>query len=467
MKLQFADLKKRWQIRSALAITLESARIVVTHMRDTEGRAAVGETFTLPFPSEEIVKNARTIGTELAAQLNATGIRERRCVICIPPGWALTTTTDAPDLTGEDLTGFLELHAEREFPAAAADLRLAHSLFTLPDGRRRVTVAAVPGKRLEALERMLEAAGCRAVSISLGLDQFLDEAPTPAAVHFLANCDHVDLVVTSGGGVAALRSLAVPPIAADTIFDAAAFTRDVRITLGRLPEALRDQLRQAHFSGTQPAAAIICRGTREHLRRMGIEPGECPPEGAEAPPSAQAAAARFLQRRPVTFEFVVTQINRWQAGMQRFENPRFRWMVGAGAAVIIIPLLVFSIRSNMESSLESEWNGMRRTVADLDDLQAQIRQFRPWFDTTPHALQLLESLVTAFPEQGDVWAKGIEITEGSKVTCTGFARNQAALIVLLDRLRMRKDITELRAPQVRGENPVQFSLTFKWDPKHE
>ena len=67
----------------------------------------------------------------------------------------------------------------------------------------------------------------------------------------------------------------------------------------------------------------------------------------------------------------------------------------------------------------------------------------------------------AFPEGGDVWAKSIEIDENSKVTCSGFARSQGALLPVLDRLRGRPDVTEVQVQQMRGANPVQFTFTFK------
>ncbi len=110
---------------------------------------------------------------------------------------------------------------------------------------------------------------------------------------------------------------------------------------------------------------------------------------------------------------------------------------------------------------------MRKNVAELDALQQKIRRFRPWFEPTPQSLQLLQSLVAAFPEQGDVWAKSVQIGEGSKVTCTGLARSQPALMGLLDRLRARPDISGVSLQQIRGDNPIQFSVTYKWEARHE
>ena len=107
---------------------------------------------------------------------------------------------------------------------------------------------------------------------------------------------------------------------------------------------------------------------------------------------------------------------------------------------------------------------MRRKVADLEALQGRIRQFRPWFEPAPQSLQIVEGLAAAFPDQGDVWAKNVQVVDGTKVTCTGFARSQSALLAWFDRLRARPDVTGLRVEQVRGENPIQFSVAYKWEP---
>ena len=166
----------------------------------------------------------------------------------------------------------------------------------------------------------------------------------------------------------------------------------------------------------------------------------------------------------MTFEFLPPQVNRWETLFHRFDTKRRRWVVLAAVAFILLPLGTYIVRSRIESGLTAEWSGMKRKVSDLEALQQRIRQFRPWFEPAPQTLQMIEGIAGGFPEQGDVWAKSVQITEGNKVTCAGFARNQAALMGLLERLRKRPDVLGLQVQQVRGENPVQFSITYKWEP---
>ena len=464
MKLNLAELKKRMQVRTALALTVESGRIAVDLVRRDDTGSHVVKSLEVALRAEAIIADPEKAGQELAAQLTAAGIAERRCVVCVPAGWALTTSTDVPAVGAEDLRGYLELRAEREFPVTVSDLRLAHCAYDLPDGKQRATLAAIPAKRMESVERMLAAAGRRAVSISLGLDACVNGG-TPAAMHFLSNGNHVDVVVSAGGGIAALRSLAGPPPLAGVAFDAAQFSREVRITLGSLPAAVREQVHEARFSGAASASENLCIEIRQHLRRMGIDSKLVRPAvGGAAPPGAAIeSAALFLRQKSAAFEFVPPQVNRWQEAFQRFDSRRRRWIVAAAVAFVVLPVLTFFVRSRIESSLASDWDGMKKNVGELDALQQRIRQFRPWFEPAPQSLQIIEGLASAFPDQGDVWAKSIEVGEGYKVTCTGFARSQPALNGMLDRIRARHDVADVQVQSVRGQNPIQFSFTCKWE----
>lgn len=467
MKLDLATLKKRLQSQSVLSITLESGRIAVDLLRKEEGGSNVARSISLPIGADAVLADPAKAGQLLAEQLAAAGIRERKCVVCVPAGWALTTSTDVPGVEAADLRGYLELRAEREFPIPVADLRIAHCSYTLPDGKTRATLAAIPSKRVDAVDQMLAAAGCRSVSLSLGLDDCMPAQEKPASLHFLANGNHVDVVIAAGGGIAALRSL--PGVAGGngTTFDALGFSREVRITLGRLPEMIRGQVTEALFGGAPDSAENLCIEIRQHLHRMGIASRLERPayKAGDHPAAGLAAAQRHLRQEPIVFEFLAPQVNRWQEMATRFDSRGRRWIIGAGIALVVLPVLTFFVRSRIESSLQSEWDGMKRNVAELESLQQNIRRFRPWFEPAPLNLQAMESLTQAFPETGEVWAKSVQIGEDFKVTCSGFAQNQPAFLAMLTRLRARPDVTGVQVQSVRGEKPVQFSFTYKWVPR--
>jgi Tfp pilus assembly protein PilN len=465
MKLDLNDIKKRLMTRSALAVTIESGRVVAKVVRG-EGEQTQTAALTIPVGGEEILKDPDKAGQQFATALSGAGIRERECVVCVPAGWALTASTDLPEVGAEDLRGYLELRAEREFSISATDLRLGYCAYSLPSGQRRATLAALSSKKIEAVERMLAVANRRATSISLALDKCLT-SPKPM-LHFLTNGNHTDLVVTAGGGIAGLRSLAGPLAPGDTTFDPVSFCRDVRITLGRLPDGVRQQIRDAEFSG--PSAESLCVQTRFDLLRMGIQSPEssAAAEAARGTSGAAAEAARLkLSGQPIAFEFVVPETKRWQVLLERFDSRRRRMLVLGAVALVLLPLVAMFIRAQIESHLDAEWAAMESKANELDALQKRIHLFQPWYEPVPQELQLMNSLATAFPEQGDVWAKSIQVAEGDKVTCTGFARSQPALLAFLARLRARPDVSGIQVQQIRGQNPIQFSITYQWEQQHD
>jgi hypothetical protein len=460
-KIDLAELQKRLQSRAVLAISLETNEFTVALLKRETHEVRTGRSFSVPIGADAALADPERAGAALAEALEREHIRERRCVISLPRRWALTSTGEAPEMNTEDLRAFLELRAERDFSTQPGELRLAHHTFSLGDGKQYATLAGVPNKRLEALQRFLEAAGCRAVSIALGLDRSARIGASEPALQFQANCDHVDVIVAAGGGVTALRTLPGPT---ESGFDAPAFLREVRITLGRLPEPLRKKISSARFSGPAQNVKILVQAASDPLQRLGIAQVEAEPAGAVAHPAIDAAE-RFLKNEPVLFELVERETKPWQNVLTRLEDKRQRNFALIGLAVIVLPILIFMIRSHIENSLDSEWRSMRGQVADLESLQQRIRQFRPWFDPTPQALQCMETLAGCFPENGELWAKSIQLSEAGKVTCVGLAKNQSAILTLLDRLRAQKAVAQLQLQSVKGDNPISFTIIFQWEPK--
>lgn len=465
MTINFQTLKSRVQSRSALAIQLKSHDMTVSLVRDEDGVPRAVHSFVAAIPADTAAASPREAGEKLAARLIEEGIREKRCVICAPPGWALSASTELPALGEEDLRSYLELRAEQEFPMPIGELRLAHCCYTTPEGAPRATIAAVAVKRIAAVEEMLAFAGLRLVSLSLGLSRYSTSSPEGGSLHFLANGTHIDLVVAAGGGIAALRSLTGSITLDEDRFDVPGFCREVRITLGSLPEEVRRQVHEVYYEGPVLAANLLRQRTGQQLQRMGLGPPESDPVPGEHDLAFSAATA-WIQRKAVPFEFLPAQKQRWKEFASRFDTGRQRRMIGAAAALLCLPLLALFIHSHVENSLEKEWNNMKYTVADLEGIQQNVRQYRPWFNPAPENLSVLEGVIAAFPEKGDVWAKNVEIADAAKVTCTGFARNHAALLAFLDRLKGRSEISSIQLQQERGDNPVQFTMTFKWAANH-
>ena len=459
---------KRFQPQSALAITLGQEKLAASLVRLDLQTCKVlppHPIASLKIGVEAALKNPTAAGTELSAALHAAACREKRFVICLPPELALTASVDLPEISPEDLRDYFDIRAEREFSVPASEFRLSSSAYCLADGKQRATLAAIPVQKMEAVENLIKAAGGRPLSISLGLDACLLE-PIPL-LHFIAEECKTTLAVSTGGGIATLRTLSGPSSSTESAFDPVAFVREVRITLGRLPESVRSALELARFHG--PQAGMLRQLIGEGVERLGIVPEQ--PTGFLSNP-AELAASRFLLNQPVAFENIVAEPNPWLSTFERFNTQRGRKVALASIALIFLPLLVFLYRIHQEGSLQAEWDGMKTSVASLEAIQQKIRLFRPWFESNPQNLQVLQSLITAFPERGEVWTKSVQVkagavsSQGTKVICSGYARNQAAVMALMDRLLKTPGVTAL-SQRTLGNNPVQFTATYIWRPQND
>ena len=112
--------------------------------------------------------------------------------------------------------------------------------------------------------------------------------------------------------------------------------------------------------------------------------------------------------------------------------------------------------------LRSQWTTIEPKVKELDDMQQQIRRFRPWFDDSFPSLTILKRVTEAFPNEGTVTAKTLEIRDLSNVTVAGMARDNQAIYKMLEQLRAAKEVGEVKVDQVRGTRPVQFNFNFQW-----
>jgi hypothetical protein len=107
---------------------------------------------------------------------------------------------------------------------------------------------------------------------------------------------------------------------------------------------------------------------------------------------------------------------------------------------------------------------MQVQVTALDAVQSRIREFRPWYDTSLRSLTIMKRVTECFPDNGSVTAKSFEVHGSSVVSISGTARDNAALLRVQELLRKSKEVEALKIEQIRGKTPLQFTLTFRWNP---
>jgi len=135
---------------------------------------------------------------------------------------------------------------------------------------------------------------------------------------------------------------------------------------------------------------------------------------------------------------------------------------GIAGTLFVVVFGAFLIQQWQLVRLRSKWAKLSPKVTELATLQQQIRQYRPWFDDSFRCLSILQQLTLAFPEDGLVSTKTIEIRDMNTVTCTGVARDNAALLKTLSQLRAANGVSDLKVDQIRGKSPMQFTFDFHW-----
>jgi len=114
--------------------------------------------------------------------------------------------------------------------------------------------------------------------------------------------------------------------------------------------------------------------------------------------------------------------------------------------------------------LRSQWSKMSAKVTELQGLQQNIQQFKPWFDNSFTSLSVMRQLTLAFPENGAVTAKTVEIHDGNVVTCTGTAQSQAALLKTIKQLSAEDGVSKVTLGPIRGKAPtMQFTFDFHFN----
>ena len=473
LKINFLRRKK---LTSLLGLALDGSRLEGVVLRRTNGSLQLQQALSVTLSLDPLTAAPELVGREIRNHLDAAGVRERHCVVGVPLKWTLTARTELPPLPEADAASLLQLEAERGFPCDTATLRLVHSRCPLPAGKQHVTLAAIPNSQLAALEQVLAAAKLKPVSFSPGLLALqTPAAETSNGVLALAIGEsQVSLQITCGGGVAALRALegAIENEGSRRTLHTGVVAREARITLGQLPDELRESVRRIRIFGPRDLAQQLADEMELRFEPMGLSvevvtaysPDEfgvqLPPEASVSP--AFSLAARLLAGQAPVFEFLPPKPTAWQQITTKYSSSRLRSAGAVAAGVVVIAGGLFLFQEWQLVRLRSQWSAMSAKAKELDGLQQQIRQYRPWFDDSFRSLAILRQLTTAFPEDGAITAKTVEIHEGNVVNCSGTARDNAALLRTLSQLRAADGVTGLKVDQIRGKSPMQFTFDFHW-----
>lgn len=474
LNIKFGKQKPR---HTLLGLTLDGGRLEGVVLHRTNGALQQLQHFAVQLALDPLTAAPELVGQEIRNHLDAAGVRERFCVVGLPLKWVLAAHTELPKIAPEDAASLLQLETERAFPSDPATLRVADSRCALADGKQYVTLTGVANGQAEALEAVLTAAKLKPLSLTLRLPalQPAGEAKADGVLALVIGENQVSLQITCGGGIAALRALegTLETEQGRRVLQPTLVARETRITLGQLPAEFRAAVKRLRIFGPADMAQQLAAELKSRFEPAGLAvevvkayaPGEfgmtLPSEAAVS--GAFSLAARALARQPVAFEFLRPKPGVIQQFAARYASGKSRSIGLTAAAVLVLVLGAFAVQQIQLMVLRGRWNGMAAKVRDLEAVQQQIRQYRPWYDDSLRSLSILKGVTLAFPEDGAVTAKTIDIRDGTLVSCSGNARDQAAFLKIYSQLRGTPNIADLKVDQLRGKTPLQFNFAFRWN----
>ena len=473
LKINFG---KRRRLTGLLGLSLDGGRLDGVVLHRSNGSVRVRQTFSAALTLDPMTAAPELVGREIRNHLEAAGVKERYCIIEAPLKWILAAAVELPPLAEADAASLLQLEAERAFPFDVSTLLLADSRCALADGKRHVLLAGVSKSQVEPLLKVLAAAKLKPVGFAPGITalQPPEDEKKDGVLALAIGENSVGLQVTVNGGVAALRSFegAVAGEGARRALQSGLISREARITLGQLPAELRQKIRRVRVFGARPLARELGDEMQRAFAPTGLSvetverysPDEFGVEfPADAPVSAAfSLAARRLAGRPILFQLLPPKPTVLEQFVARYSSGKLRSVGATAAAVLAVVVALFLFQQIELLHLRSQWSGMAAKVKDLTALQTKIQRYQGWYDSSFPALTVLRQLTLAFPEDGSVTAKSIEIRGGNRVTCSGTASDNAALLHVLAQLRAADGVTDVNVEQIRGRSPMQFTFDLQW-----
>lgn len=97
---------------SVVGLSVAEGQLRLVHVARAKQAVAVIRTATAPLTLDLLHPEAELVGRELRNHFEAAGIRERHCVVALPPAWVMTQHSAVPELAADDLASLLQIEAE-------------------------------------------------------------------------------------------------------------------------------------------------------------------------------------------------------------------------------------------------------------------------------------------------------------------------------------------------------------------
>lgn len=428
----------------------------------------IKHTATCPMDSTMTWDDPDGFGHSLRRFLKQEHMNAKSVLVGVPARWVVAKTVQIPPTKKENVPSLLQIQTEQAFSLNHHDLVFDYSARISETEPNKVLLAAMQRNRLDKISALAKAAGLHLISVT----------PSVAAMGVLSNghattCgvyaqnEHCEMVLASNGVVNQIKHMATPLNNKDPKSMAEDIQRLMLLAGTRTSEVVvwsdgSNPTETVSYLRQSLAGSADVKVGREALTQTGrLHLGQTSSE-YDGPLSMVAALDRPEAQ-------LIDFLNSHMVVKVTDHKPRI--MVWSAVAALIVIIGIMSLFYGLyqdqqvikacEQKLEENAQVYDAVLAIRNNLSATA----PWYTTRPQFLSSMNDVVSAFPDEGNIWVSSFILKQNGEGSISGEAVNSLAVIDVLDKLNALDTISDATPVGAIGTNRsdyASFSIRFNF-----
>jgi hypothetical protein len=465
-----------------LGVSVSDRTIVCAEVALSGGRRLARESAEFAVPAGmTLLEKPEAVGEALKTFLRERGFGASRAVVGVPARWMIALEKDVPPAGEEQARSMLRLQAERLAVAENGDMVFDYAGKSDSAHATKVLLVGMQRQRVDAVERMLAAAGLNVVAITssaLALARGATGAERDRPM-LLVGRQGAEMVWRHDGAPRMLRHVAVAavnghgPVSVGPLglelSRAVALTRvNGNTTTSELMlwDALGLSSAQVSELAERTGLAVRAGDARKELGVESVNGQEGGAAEAFAPALALAVAGADRDLLPVDFK----RSHLTPAKVRRMGR-KTTWAAVIGAVAVLGTAVLYwdvRIRESELAKLTSDLDQHKNEFKAAENMVGRVTYSRGFFETRPPYLECMRDVTLAFPirESEQIWVTNLTLRENRRGQIQGRANNNETVRTVLESLKRSAKFTGVQLIDLRDSGgrtrEVTFSIGFSY-----
>jgi hypothetical protein len=473
------------KLRSAsyLGVCVSDRAIVCAEVALSGGRRIVRQSAEFAVPAgTSLLDRPEAVGEALKAFLRERRFGASRAVVGVPARWMIALEKDVPPAADDQARALLRLQAERLAVAENGDMLFDFAGQADSSRATKVLLVGIQRQRVDAVERMLTAAGLDVVAITSSALALARGANGPERDRpmLLLGRQGAEMVWRHDGAPKMLRHMSVAavnghgPVSVGPLGTelgrAVALTRMNGTTAAARELMLWDTvgLSPAQVSELSERTGLTVRAA-DARKELGVESvnGQAGAADASSVAPALALAVAGTDRALLPVDF---KRSRLMPQKTRRVGRKTTWAFAAGLFVLVgIVALYWSVRTHETelAQLSSSLDAHKAEYKSAENMVGRVTYSRGFFDTRPPYLECMVDVTKAFPRESDqIWVTTLTLRENRKGQIQGKASSNETVRTVLEALKRNPKFAGVQLLDLRDAGgrtrEVTFSIGFNY-----